>query len=136
MPVYIPSGQFVITWSQIHQLKVYCPSTYGVTQISIDTLEFVDVATPTQPGYITVPILGFSFNSDHVTIDHIISRAWYVTPDLVEHDWNDWQTEFRIEPFGWRKEIRLAVYSFAQLALSHDMPAVPPDYWYRPGFGF
>lgn len=135
MSVYLPSAQFVITWTQIARIDVYCPATYVVNTTTLfPVIEFIDVSAPLQPGYIDVPVLDDDFQSNHVTIDHIIKRAWYITDTVVEHDWNDWQTEFYIDPISHEWTIRLAVYSFAQHAYAHTMPPIPADYWWKPPF--
>jgi len=132
MPVFLPSGQFVITWSQIARIDVYCPATYVVNTTTLfPVIEFIDITAPLQPGYIDVPVFGLPFQSNHVTIDHVIKRAWYITDVSVEHDWNDWQTEFYVDPVTSDWTVRLAVYSFAQHAFQFDMPAIPSDYWYQ-----
>lgn len=131
MPVYLPSAQFVITWSQIARIDVYCPATYVVNATTLfPVIEFIDITNPLQPGYIDVPTFAEPFQSNHMTIDHIIKRAWYVASS-VEHDWNDWQTEFYIDPVTHEWTIRLAVYSFVQHGYQHIMPSAPPDYWYQ-----
>lgn len=133
MSVYLPSAKFVVTWSQIRRIDIFCPTHYVVNTTTLfPVIEFIDPTVPLQPGYIDVPVLEQPFQSNHATLDFIIKRAWYITDVTVEHDWNDWQTEFWIDEDTWEYTIRLAVYSFAQHALSHTMPAVPADYWYHP----
>lgn len=131
MTVYLPSGQFAFTWSQIARIDVYCPAHYVVGATSLPTLEFIDITNPLQPGLITVPVFTMPFQSNHVTLDHVIERAWYITDGSVEHDWNDWQVEFYVDPSDDKYTIRLAVYSFAQHGFQHIMPDIPSDYWFQ-----
>lgn len=129
MTVYSPSAGFAFTLSYIKRVDFYCSPLYTVTVLGLGEYRFFNPSNPTRVDYLSVPRLQQpEFNSNHYTLDGLISRAWYVIGG-VEHVWNDWGVYFSYDPALLGYRVKLAVYSFDQHFYGRVMPTAPSTYW-------
>lgn len=129
MTVYVPTAKFAFTLSYIKRVDFYCSPLYVVTALGGGNWRFFNPSNPSRVDFLSVPRLTSpTFNSNHYTLDGLITRAWYVQGG-TEFAWNDWGVYFDYVPALVGYRIRLAVYSFDQHFYGRDMPPSPSTYW-------
>lgn len=129
MTVYSPSAKFSFTLSYVRRVDCYCSPLYTVTNLGGGNYRFFNPGNPTRTDYLSIPLLSDpEFNSNHYTLDRVITRAWYVIGG-VEYVWNDWGVYFEYDPSIVGYRVRLAVYSVAQHFYGRLMPTAPSSYW-------